>query len=176
MNNETHNIKPIDGFPNYVIMDGGRVFSTRSGGMREIKAFPDRNGYLRVLLYKAGCPRGVNKSVHSLVGEAFLGPRPAGLVICHNNGTPTDNRSANLRYDTQTSNQHDRRIHGTTSEGEKSGMHKLVTHEVLDIRERCRNGESQQSVADSYGVTQTNVSFIMRGKTWRHLLDEREAA
>jgi hypothetical protein len=42
--------------------------------------------------------------VHHLVAQEFIGPRPAGMVICHNNGDPLDNRVENLRYDTQASN------------------------------------------------------------------------
>lgn len=48
--------------------------------------------------------RGRNRSVHVLVAEAFLGPRPDGLMVCHNDNDPTNNVVANLRYDTQSSN------------------------------------------------------------------------
>lgn len=65
------------------------------------------NGYPHVML------RGVTTNVHRIVTAAFYGPRPDGLVCCHNNGDPTDNRLENLRYDTQSENQHDRRKHGT---------------------------------------------------------------
>ena len=50
--------------------------------------------------------------VHHLVAAAFLGPRPDGLEICHSNGDATDNRAANLRWDTRSSNLHDAVAHG----------------------------------------------------------------
>lgn len=50
--------------------------------------------------------------VHHLVLEAFVGPRPPGLVACHNNGNGTDNHVRNLRWDTQASNMQDRLAHG----------------------------------------------------------------
>lgn len=42
--------------------------------------------------------------VHQLVLEAFIGPRPAGMMACHNDGNPANNRVENLRWDTQSSN------------------------------------------------------------------------
>ena len=51
--------------------------------------------------------------VSVLVAEAFLGPRPENMLVCHNNGDPTDNRVENLRYDTYSENMHDKKKHGT---------------------------------------------------------------
>ncbi|WP_081343772.1 NUMOD4 motif-containing HNH endonuclease [Mycobacteroides chelonae] len=51
--------------------------------------------------------RQANRMVHSLVLEAFKGPRPTGLEACHANGDRTDNRLANLRWDTRSANQLD---------------------------------------------------------------------
>lgn len=55
-------------------------------------------------------------AVHRLVMITFVGPRPDGMETCHNNGDPTDNRLANLRYDTPSSNiadriRHDKRVY-----------------------------------------------------------------
>lgn len=47
---------------------------------------------------------GKTRTVHSLVAEAFLGPRPYGYDIDHVNGTKTDNRAENLRYVTHQDN------------------------------------------------------------------------
>lgn len=51
--------------------------------------------------------------VHVLVLEAFVGPRPDGLVACHNNGIASDNRIDNLRWDTYGENNKDLVRHGT---------------------------------------------------------------
>lgn len=58
--------------------------------------------------------------VHVLVAAGFLGPRPRGMEVCHNNGSPTDNRLANLRYDTPSGNQRDKRKHGTDHNANKA--------------------------------------------------------
>nr|WP_232111245.1 HNH endonuclease signature motif containing protein [Nocardia wallacei] len=52
------------------------------------------------------------RTAHSLVAEAFIGPRPEGLQVCHNDGDPTNNMLANLRYDTPSENQTDIVRHG----------------------------------------------------------------
>ena len=51
--------------------------------------------------------------VHVLVLEAFVGPRPDGMVCCHNDGDATNNRVENLRWDTYVENNKDLVRHGT---------------------------------------------------------------
>lgn len=50
--------------------------------------------------------------VHVLVLTAFVGVRPRRMEGCHNDGDPTNNHLANLRWDTASSNQRDRVVHG----------------------------------------------------------------
>lgn len=56
---------------------------------------------------------GRTRLVHSLVLEAFIGPRPPGFEACHNDGDPANNRLSNLRWDTRSANTRDRVRHGT---------------------------------------------------------------
>lgn len=63
--------------------------------------------------------------VHALVLEAFIGPRPSGMVCCHNDGDPLNNSVDNLRWDTQASNILDIVKHG-------NHLHANKTH--------CKNG------------------------------------
>lgn len=42
--------------------------------------------------------------VHLLVAEAFLGPRPAGLVVLHRDEDNQNNEPGNLKYGTQKEN------------------------------------------------------------------------
>lgn len=54
------------------------------------------NGYPTVVLWRQG--KGFTRTVHSLVAEAFLGPRPEGFDVAHKDGTRTNNEVGNLRY------------------------------------------------------------------------------
>lgn len=58
--------------------------------------------------------------VHVLVLESFIGPRPSGLVACHNNGIGSDNRIENLRWDTYRENNLDLTRHGTHFQAKKT--------------------------------------------------------
>lgn len=72
--------------------------------------------------------------IHCLVLEAFVGPRPDGLVACHNNGQSTDNRVENLRWDTYSENNLDLVRHGTHWQVSKT--HCPQGHEYTDENTR----------------------------------------
>lgn len=67
--------------------------------------------YLKVVLCRA--PSQTTRSVHSLVLEAFVGPRPDGMEACHGFGGQVDNRLVNLRWDTLSENNYDMVRQGT---------------------------------------------------------------
>jgi hypothetical protein len=117
--------------------------------------------------------RGGVKSalVHRLVLEAFVGPCPAGLLACHNDGDGFNNRLDNLRWDTQQSNQLDRRKHGTVpfNKGEAHPQHKLTEAIVRRMFERRKEGWTNQRIADEAGVTCGMASMVLHGKRWQHI-------
>lgn len=105
----------------YQVSDYGRVKSlqryvrcrdgVRLVRERILKPYTQRTGYRTVLLAVDG--RKKTRSIHQLVLEAFVGPRPADMVACHNDGVPNNNHVANLRWDTQSNNLFDAVRHGT---------------------------------------------------------------
>ncbi len=64
--------------------------------------------------YQASSAGGVKatRKVHRLVAEAFHGQIPDGMVVCHNDGDPSNNCPTNLRIDTHSENSKDRVRHG----------------------------------------------------------------
>jgi hypothetical protein len=114
--------RPIPSFAGYEVSDIGRVRSLahtrrgRNGGERSfetkiMKLRQDKQGRAIVALRQNGGRRVVR--VSTLVAEAFLGPRPPGMEVCHENGDNLNNHPWNLRYDTHQNNCRDRIIHGT---------------------------------------------------------------
>ena len=78
----------------------------------------DKAGRPKVALCREGLYRTCTVSV--LVATAFKGAVPPGLLVCHNNGDPADNRPSNLRFDTQAENLNDTKRHGTNSQTNKT--------------------------------------------------------
>lgn len=58
---------------------------------------------------------------------------------------------------------------GRAAWGNLNPRTKLVPDDVMAIRARLSAGETQSSIADLFGVSQTNIGFISRGKTWSWL-------
>ena len=94
--------------------------------------------------------------VHAAVALTFLGPRPAGKEVCHNDGNPENNRLDNLRYDTRTNNILDvYRIGGR--------WRKLNLADIQAIANELKAGRRGSEVARKFGVSQATVSKIKRG-------------
>ena len=83
----------------YQVSDLGRVANLDGHVLR---VAPQHSGHLRVALWRNN--RAHLAQVHRLVLLAFVGPCPEGMETCHGNGDPTDNRVANLRWDTRSAN------------------------------------------------------------------------
>lgn len=107
------------------------------------------------------------KTVHSVVAAAFIGPRPKGLDVCHNNGSKRDNRAVNLRYDTRSANHLDRISHGTIYGPE--GSHKL-TASIAEFIRSTNDGtpEFRQRAALVFGVTEKAIYRVLRRVSWKY--------
>lgn len=86
-----------------VVRSNGRPYYVRERLLRLTVA---RTGHLRVGLHIGELM--VVRLVHQLVLEAFVGPRPQGLVSRHLDDDPTNNGLNNLRWGTQQENLRDR--------------------------------------------------------------------
>ena len=109
MNTTTEIWSPLPGHETrYEISDWGQVRSALTGKTRKFGYAG--SGYLTVGLRKAGTSKAYK--IHHLVAAVFIGPRPDGSIICHNNGIKTDNRASNLRYGSHIGNNRDTVRHG----------------------------------------------------------------
>lgn len=127
----TENWLPIVGWEGfYEVSDQGRVRSIdriiqfRSGQRRYyagqiIKPWRSMPGNYPMVKLK-GNGRKINRRIHVLVLEAFVGPRPEGMEGCHNNSIPSDNRQSNLRWDTDPANKQDALRAGTNWQAGKT--------------------------------------------------------
>lgn len=120
MNATQEEWRPVVGYEgSYEVSDHGRVRSldrfVRStsrrgkpylmacrGKVLRPAANKTRSGHLHVILV------GRTRTIHTLVAEAFLGPRPVGMEVRHLDDHPSNNNLSNLAYGTQSENVLDR--------------------------------------------------------------------
>lgn len=106
------------------------------------------------------------RTVHSLVATTFLGPRPQGSDVCHNDGNRTNNGLTNLRYATRKENQKDRLEHGTFYASATQA--KLTPRQIKRIR-ALKGVFTQVVLAKKYNVHYKTINKILNGKTWVHI-------
>lgn len=107
------------------------------------------------------------RTIHQLVLLSFLGPCPDGMECCHNDGKEWNNRLKNLRYDTHKSNMADKIKHGTVSQGESQGGHKLTNANITKIKKLYSTGKYTQSeIGKMFGVYVTTISAVLTGRRW----------
>ncbi len=171
-------IPSYEGF--YEVSDDGRVRSIdrvieqdsrwgnrvkqRYGG-RVLKQATNRYGYLTVFLQRKGVR--FFRTVHQLVLEAFSGPCPDGMECRHLDGSRTSNGIENLEWCSHAKNQRDMILHGTVACGERHPNAKLTEADVRQIFRLIFKGETQQAIADQFGVRQNTISRIAAGKSRR---------
>lgn len=167
--------RPVVGYEGlYEVSDQGRVRSLdrweRNGrGMplrlfkgKVLKSTPGSSGYLRVCLSKSGGLR--HFTVHTLVLNAFVGPRPEGLQCRHLNGIQTDARLCNLAWGTIKENTNDRISHGKQPRGEAHPCAKLTIEDVLRIRSSTLVAKE---LAQQLGVSKELIKAIRNRRCWR---------
>lgn len=109
---EAEEWRPVLGYEDlYEVSSTGHV--ARRGQVRQL-ALPQTywGAYLAVTLRGRGRPRRAR--VHVLVLEAFIGPRPKGMVARHLNDQQSDNRLENLAWGTPEQNREDARRNRNT--------------------------------------------------------------
>lgn len=114
--------------------------------------------------------RSRQTKVHILVLEAFVGPRPDGMVCRHLDGNPLNNRLSNLRWGTPEENYADRHLHGTHNSGSRNGRARVDEQTVLVIRKRLAAGVKQAVIAEDFGISRGIVAHISAGRTWKSTL------
>lgn len=156
----------VPGFPGYEISDCGQV--RRSLTKRLLKHCVGFRGYLVVEMRRYD---GAYKQmrISRLVLMAFVGPAPEGQHAAHENGINTDNRLENLAWKTRKENEADKVRHGTAPRGERNGLAKLKSAQVLTIKNRLMGGCTDSSLAREYGVSENAINDIRRGVTWWHI-------
>lgn len=145
-----------------------RRFPLRNPRWLELKGCADKDGHIVIGPLVDG--KRTQLRLHVLVLETFVSPKPPGMMGCHRNDIPTDNRVSNLYWGTMKDNATDSVRNGRTFRGERCHAAKLTASQVQEIRRRyALGGISQQALGDQYGLPQETISAVVRRKSWTHI-------
>jgi len=180
MNTVTENWLPVVGYERlYEVSDLGRVRSLDRWVIRgdgtsykiagRMRAICTNGRYCHVGLSGVGVKQ-TTRSVHRLVCEAFIGPRPANFQINHRNGVKTDNRLANLEYVSPRENSIHAYRNGLSKarEGERHHWAKLTAREAALIRAN-HAGLTPEQLATVFQVSLPTVYDVQSGRSWKSL-------
>lgn len=160
------NIKIHDSIRRCVLRDGRPWQRVAKGKI--FKGNINNHGYYSVGFSKNGITKTF--SVHSIVANAFIGPRPEGLDINHKNGVKTDNYVSNLEYITRKQNINHAIKIGIAFIGEKNPFSKLKKEDVINIRnEHLYNRTPNFCIAKMYNVSSSCIWNIINRRTWKHI-------
>lgn len=129
-----------------------------------------RNGYAQISV------DGRKEYVHRVSWSVHCGPIPEGLDVLHICDVRCCANPAHLFTGTNADNMADmvkkgRYVKGRIVKGEELHLSKLTEPEVIQIRRRSAQGDSNVSIANDFSVTPANVGNIVRLKTWAHVLE-----
>lgn len=179
--------RDIEGFPGYRVGSDGTVWTCRkraSDGRRIWWEMSDewvlmkpqpRGGYPRAALRRDG--KAYEKMVSHLVLEAFVGPRPEGMFACHDpDPNPSNNRTDNLRWDTQKENVADyerwRKKNGVAKPrnhrvGEDSHFAKRTADDIREIRRLIDEKVPYKVICSMFGIPRENyLCKIKKRQIW----------
>lgn len=148
-----------DGYIYSVIYNKGK----NDGTPKRLKASRGKTSpYLKVNIR---CSPGVYKNVlvHSLICEAYHGPRPDQMVCSHLDGNLNNNVPGNLVWETQSDNLKRRINHGTDDCGHRNSRAKLSADDVAAIKRRLAGGDLHADIARDYGISRTVITRISSG-------------
>jgi len=128
-------------------------------------ATKNQDGYGTFSLFKK------DRKSHRVSWTLHYGDIPEGLCVCHHCDNPSCVNPNHLFLGTHRDNINDREKKGRNKlplcKGEDHGISKLKCDDVKKIRKLYKTGDySQSELGKLFGVSQTNISQIVRRLIW----------
>lgn len=116
--------------------------------------------------------KGLGKvECHRIAYLVWVGEIESGLQVRHTCDNPPCINPEHLVLGTIADNMRDKVERNRQLRGETHNLAKLTEVAVRDIRRRRAAGERLKPLAEQYGVSETMVSYVVRGKNWSHVVD-----
>lgn len=123
---------------------------------------------------------GKSTKAHRVAWQIYRGEIPNEMAVCHNcpNGdNPSCVNPSHLFLGTRAENTKDAMIKGSLCHGSKCHKAKLNENDVALIRTMFRtNTATRIELAKRFGVSAVSISYIINGKTWKHVMEQRSTA
>lgn len=158
--------RDIPSAPGYRAGSDGSIFSAITGKTLKPWLSGSSVKYLYICLGSK-----LKGSVHRFICEAFHGPCPPGMEVCHNDGNPLNNCADNLRWGTHSDNVRDTIRHGRhkprnfAKPGERKRGPKPTVHpraeEIINLH---RSGSGYKAIADVLGMSKSGVANIIKNR------------
>ncbi len=142
------------------------IESANDGECWEWQRHRNNHGYGKLTI------NGHGYYAHRLAYELSKGPIPKSLDVMHECDNPACINPDHLVVGTRSKNMADCHARGRSRmpnprmRGESNGASKLRASDVPIIRQMLREGRTQATIARQFGVSQTAISAIKRGKVW----------
>lgn len=149
--------KDIEGYPNYMVSNLGRVKSLKFGKEKILKSRKNNDGYLYINLCKEGKKK--THTIHRLVAQAFL-PNPNNLPeVNHKDEDKTNNRIENIEYCDRKYNIN----YGNRNEKMAKSLSKPILQFTKEM-ELVRKWESATDASRVLGINQGDICSCLKGK------------
>lgn len=116
---------------------------------------------------------GKHYNAHRLVYIMEVNPEiDSDIYVCHSCDNKLCVNPAHLFEGSHLDNMRDKEIKGRGNQplGEKVGISKLTENDIILIRELYYAGaKTQFELASLFNVDQSNISYIINNKTWKHV-------
>lgn len=148
----------------------GKVIKPRAGGYKRL--------YHRVGLTPDDMSRRVDRYIHRLMLESFVGPAPSkSHQASHLDGNPSNNTIDNLVWESPIENSRRKLGHGTSGRGSANPMAKLTEDQVKLILQMYLDGKTPREIKNELNLDAT-VMHVVRRDAWKHveLTPEEEVA
>lgn len=119
----------------------------------------DRRGYGQIKISAR------NYGAHRLSWFIHNGSIPTNLSVCHRCDRPSCIRPDHLFLGTHAENMADMHKKNRHRVGSK-----LTAEQVRQIKQMYQEGITQSEIASIMNVTFSNISYILSGKTWKHIV------
>ena len=155
---------------NYSVSNTGKVRNDKT--MKLLKMKPNKKGYIRVGIYLRGEDTVKRVSVHVMVAETFIGPKPDdNFEIDHVDGNKSNNNVSNLEWVTRSENIK-RAFMKELKKPIVGSEHPVSVYTDEQVHKLCMlasQGNSVDVCARISNIPKSYAYSILRGENWTHI-------